>query len=246
MFTGIVTDVGRIVASEKKSHSLRLIIETSLPLERLRIGDSVACNGCCLTVCASFQKPVDPSLPASLCTATGVMYTADAGASAEQVFENLHHSRKNYFECDVGPETLALTRFGKLSAGDEINLEPALCVGDALGGHHVTGHIDTLCEVDSFEPTQDGFYRLRIRVGAPYTKFLILKGSVAVAGVSFTIAQLHDINEKEKIVEIMVIPHTLEKTNLTNTRSHTQIEVEFDTMVKTICSVVESMMHTRI
>lgn len=150
-------------------------------------------------------------------------------------------SHPNQFWVEVGPKTVELTRFGTLKAGDRINLEPALRVGDPLGGHQVTGHIDGVFSASCFEPLEEGFWRLVLEFPISYAKFLVRKGSLCVAGISLTIA---DVVKKEDLVfaEFMIIPHTYKNTILHIISSKCpHFEVEFDQMVKTIACLFEDM-----
>ena len=213
MFTGLIRDVGTLVESVRFSNSLRVTIETSLPLADLSLGASVACNGTCLTVVSATE---------------------------------LSCGKKNKFEVEIGPETMALTRFGlphSVLPGAKINLEPALRMGDALGGHMVSGHVDTLGEILLNEPTQDGFWKLRIRVPQKFSNYTIQKGSIAISGVSLTLALL---NRSENWLEIMLIPHTLEKTNLSDLKVGDSVEIEFDSQAKTVADLLSVMLPNQL
>lgn len=222
MFTGIVKDIGIIESVEVRNNSLQLGISTKFDLKHLELGASVACNGCCLTVV------------------------------------NLV---KNIFYVDIGPETLALTRFSQLVVGNKINLEPALRVGDALGGHNVSGHIDGLFQVHAFEKSaekinakkisdektiegknDENFWKLSLLIPNKYSKFMILKGSVAVLGISLTISHIYSLPNDFVCVEFMIIPHTYYNTILQFISAKISwVEVEFDQSTKTIASLFEGM-----
>jgi len=112
------------------------------------------------------------------------------------------------FEADVMNQTLELTTLGDLGAGDEVNLEPALRAGDALGGHLVQGHVD--CRAEVVDAREDGFARrLRVALPAEHRPFVVEHGSVTVDGVSLTVAELTDDG-----FEVSLIPETLERTTL--------------------------------
>jgi len=106
MFTGIIQDIGQIVAIDAEDQQTQMCFITNLDMTTWQLGDSVAVNGCCLTVTAFPQK--------------------------------------KHFQATLSVETLACTHFSQVSVGDKVNLEPALRVGDALGGHMVSGHVDAL------------------------------------------------------------------------------------------------------
>lgn len=150
------------------------------------------------------------------------------------------------FSVDIGPESLLLSRFGHLKEGEFVNLEPALRVGDALGGHDLTGHVDTLCEVRELTPQGNGFWCLRLAIAKEFSRWLIPKGSVAIAGVSLTLAHLKlptaDNGLESGEIEIMLVPHTLQNTTLGRLSAGQWVEVEFDRTVKAIATVLESML----
>jgi riboflavin synthase len=124
---------------------------------------------------------------------------------------------------DISPETEALTNLGALAIGDKVHLERALRVNDRLGGHYVSGHVDTTANIASITPVGDC---LRVVVSG-FTKdemrYLCVKGSVALDGVSLTINALNASS-----IEVMLIPHTLLKTNLSTWTVGSRVNVEFD------------------
>jgi riboflavin synthase len=139
------------------------------------------------------------------------------------------------FTVELSPETMRLTKAIKYEIGTQLNLERALRLMDRLGGHFVTGHIDGMCQVADIKP-QDKFTELHFNhVPEIYKKFLVKKGSVAVDGVSLTI--------NEVTVDgftVMLIPHTLEKTNLSNLQIGNQVNVEFDYLAKLVLNQLNS------
>ena len=147
------------------------------------------------------------------------------------------------FFVDIGPETLLLTRFLKLKLGDKINLEPALRMGDALGGHNVSGHVDGVFQISSFEKTHENFWKLSLLIPNKFSKFMILKGSIALAGISLTIAHIYSHPNDFVCVEFMIIPHTYYNTILQFISANSNsLEVEFDQSAKTIASLFEGML----
>jgi riboflavin synthase len=137
---------------------------------------------------------------------------------------------------DVVPETLSRTALGGLGPGDTLNLEPSLRVGDALGGHVVQGHVDAVGQVRSVTPEGDG---LRVWIDAPETvvRYCIEKGSVAVDGVSLTVAALDDDG-----FEVALIPHTLAVTTLGSLEPGDDVNLEADVLGK----VVERLVAARL
>lgn len=125
---------------------------------------------------------------------------------------------------DLSPETVHKTTFGQLKPGDQVNLERALALGDRLGGHMVQGHVDGVGTLVS--KTEDGNSTI-IRFEVPEGKFLMEKGSICLDGISLTI-----VNLKENQFEVWVIPHTLENTNLQSKSPGSQVNVEYDMMMK--------------
>jgi riboflavin synthase len=139
-------------------------------------------------------------------------------------------------EFDVVPETLARTALGRLELGDAVNLEPALRVGDPLGGHVVQGHVDAVGRVRSVAPEGDS---RRIWFDGPESlvRYCLEKGSIAVDGVSLTVAALDDDG-----VEVALIPHTLEVTTLGRLEPGDEVNLEADVLAK----VVERLMAARL
>lgn len=188
MFTGIVEEVGEILAAASVGSIRRLTVRAATTLDGSDLGASVAVNGACLTVVAR-----------------------EAGTLA----------------FDVGPETIERTTLGRLTPGSAVNLERPLRLGTPLGGHLVLGHVDgvaTVNEVTRVESTA------RVRIALPDPEFaalLVPKGSVAVDGVSLTVAALAGA-----AFEVMLIPHTLAATTLGRLRAGQAVNVEADVIGK--------------
>jgi riboflavin synthase len=137
---------------------------------------------------------------------------------------------------DVVPETLARTALGRLEMGDALNLEPSLRVGDQLGGHVVQGHVDGVGRVRSVTPEGDS-RRIWFDAPEPVVRYCLEKGSVAVDGVSLTVAALDDDG-----FEVALIPHTLEVTTLGRLEPGDEVNVEADVLGK----VVERLLAARL
>lgn len=131
------------------------------------------------------------------------------------------------FEVDVVQETLSRTTLRDLKIGDSVNLERSLRPTDRLGGHFVQGHVDGTGTIESFSLDETGNFRLRIRLPDHVRKFAIEKGSIAVDGVSLTIASL-----TEEGVEIALIPFTMEHTTFRVKRPRDRVNVEIDLLAK--------------
>jgi riboflavin synthase len=186
MFTGLVEAVGIIRSLEQRGDAARLILETPLSSE-LVLGESVAVNGCCLTVTSH----------------------EDGAASF-----------------DLLGETLARTNLGSLKVGSRVNLERALRADGRFGGHFVQGHIDTTAVVSSAE--RKGV-DLNLIIGVPQAGvgYFIEKGSVAVNGVSLTVASL----DKDSF-GLWIIPHTMKETNLGDLVPGDRVNLEYDLLAK--------------
>jgi riboflavin synthase len=196
MFTGIVEETGRVVAFTADPAAWRLQISAERVLEGLALGDSIAVNGCCLTV-ARFDGP------------------------------NL------WF--DVLEETRRLTNFSQLAPGARVNLERSLRFDGKVGGHFVTGHIDGLGTIERFEQRGKDHY-LRVRAPAGAGRYLIQKGSIAIDGVSLTVAETSG-----DTLAVWLIPTTLTVTNLGGRQPGELVNLEFDLLGK----YVEKLLATR-
>lgn len=127
---------------------------------------------------------------------------------------------------DVSPETLSRTTLGSLSVGDDVNLEPALAVGAPLGGHYVQGHVDGVGQVREVVPEGDGV-RMWVEIPPEVLRYCAEKGSLAVSGVSLTIASLAD-----DAVAVALIPYTLERTTLGSAKPGDRLNLEADVLAK--------------
>ncbi|MDW7679850.1 MAG: riboflavin synthase, partial [bacterium] len=169
MFTGIIKEIGIIQNVSSLGDGKRLEIAAQKILEDLKIDDSVAVNGVCLTVTAFYE---------------------------------------NSFIADAVPETLAKTTLGSAEKKQPVNLEPALRLQDRLGGHLVQGHVDCTAVLKSLTVQRDHSL-LIIEIPAEFERYTISKGSIAIDGVSLTIAR----KEKSRLT-IALIPHTLKRSTL--------------------------------
>jgi riboflavin synthase len=193
MFTGIITDVGEIVAIERRPGAdLRVRIRTAYPLEEVAIGASIACSGVCLTV------------------------TAREG---------------DCFSVDVSAESVARTAASMWEAGARLNLERALKVGDELGGHIVTGHVDAVGTVELAEAV-DGSLHLAIRAPAALAAMIAPKGSIAVDGVSLTLNAVEDLPDGAARFHLNIIPHTAEWTTLGSAAAGREVNLEADVLAR--------------
>ena len=196
MFTGIITDVGRVRTVQQTDRDRRYEIETAYDLTGVDIGASISHSGCCLTV-------------------------VEKGSG--------------WFAVEVSGETLAKTTLGAWAAGDRVNLERALSIGDELGGHIVSGHVDGVGEVESVTP-DGGSRRIRIRAPAPLHRFIAPKGSIAVEGVSLT------VNEVEgDVFGVNIIPHTWAVTTLGRLAAGSKVNLEIDVLARYVARWQETV-----
>ncbi len=188
MFTGIVEELGRVRAVAANDGGARLEIEATTVLDDAGIGDSIAVNGCCLTV----------------------VELAD-----------------NWWAADAVTETLERTTLGALQPGDPINLERPVRLQDRLGGHIVQGHVDGVGCVAEQVALPDGSSRLTIDAPPEVLRYVVEKGSIAVDGISLTVAGLASGR-----FDIAVIPHTLAVTTLGARRAGARVNIEVDVLAK--------------
>jgi len=196
MFTGIVTEVGEIIATEERAEGLRrLTVACAYDPASIAIGASICCSGVCMTV-------------------------VSAG--------------KNSFSVDAAAETLALTTVGQWRKGRRVNLERSLKIGDELGGHLVSGHVDGLAELIAREDLTD-MARFTLRVPKPLARFIAQKGSVALDGVSLTVNELSD-----DTFSVLIIPHTLAVTTLGALKQGDRLNLEVDVMARYAARLMET------
>jgi riboflavin synthase len=133
---------------------------------------------------------------------------------------------KNMFSVEMMPETKRVTTLEGLKRGDQVNLEPALSIGEELGGHFVTGHIDGVGKISKIEKEKDGFI-LEIVPPSQLMKYIVYKGSIALDGVSLTVAQV-----KKDRFSVALIPYTLKMTTLSDKKTEDKLNIEVDMMAK--------------
>ncbi len=131
-----------------------------------------------------------------------------------------------YFMADISPKTLSVTNLSGVKNGDIVNLERAMTLSSRLGGHIVTGHIDTVGEITKIAKISD-FYEISVSFDKCFSKYAVKKGSIAINGISLTIADCTD-----SIVTIAVIPHTYENTVLKTRKTGDNVNIEFDILAK--------------
>lgn len=196
MFTGIVTDMGEVLETERRG-DLRARIGTGYDVGGIDIGASIACDGVCLTVIALGTAP------------------------------------RNWFDVEISAETLSKTNLDGWMPGTRVNLERALKVGDELGGHIVSGHVDGLAEVVGVRPEGDS---LRVTFRAPHALagFIAPKGSVALNGTSLTVNEVDGVD-----FGINFIPHTQKATTWGTVKPGDRVNLEIDTMARYVARLRE-------
>jgi riboflavin synthase len=187
MFTGIVTDIGRVRSIRETNRDRRFEIETAYDTATIDLGASISHSGCCLTVV---------------------------------------EKAPGWFAVEVSGESLALTTLSQWREGGRVNLERAARLGDEMGGHIVSGHVDGIGEVLSVVP-EGGSHRLRIRAPRPLHRLIAPKGSIAVEGVSLTVNSVDD-----DVFGINIIPHTWDATTLGDLVAGSRVNLEIDMLAR--------------
>jgi riboflavin synthase len=189
MFTGLIEDVGTVVKLVRAGASARLEVAAGLPLEEIKLGDSIAVNGVCLTVVEKGSTQIS---------------------------------------FDISPETIECTTFNRVRPGQPVNLERALRVGDRLGGHIVSGHVDCVATiVERREVSANHVFSFR--VPGKYSRYIIEKGSITIEGISLTVNTV-----SEDGFSVNIIPHTAEQTTLRHKKAGDEVNIETDIIGKYI------------
>ncbi len=201
MFTGIIAAIGKIESIQAQGGDLRLHVNTQdLDLSDVKLGDSVAINGVCLTVVEQKQAVLG---------------------------------------FDVSRESLDRTSLGALVRGSEINLEKALAVGDRLGGHFVSGHVDGLGAVISMQESARSV-QFRFEVPAGLERYIAEKGSICIDGTSLTVNNVAENQNRHSRAdgnlvnwfEVNIIPHTMQETIMSHYRQGTKVNLEVDLIAR--------------
>jgi riboflavin synthase len=204
MFTGLIETTGTILAVEKREGAMRIAI--AAPIGHgiaLRTGDSIAVSGVCLTA-----VDIDPEA---------------------------HPPR---FHADLAAETVARTSLSTLTPGATVNLELPTPAGAPLGGHVVQGHVDGTGTLLGLEPVDANADRrltdwwLRVAVPANISRYMVEKGSIAIEGISLTIARWEPGTAEGDVVRVAIIPHTYARTNLHTLKAGQPLNIEADVLIK--------------
>jgi len=198
MFTGIITSVGRIAATEPCQAGRRITVDATWPEPDLVLGESIAIDGACMTV-------ID--------------------------FED------NRFSVEVSQESLARTTLGNRNPGDRVNLERALQVGDRLGGHFVSGHVDDQGFLASRVSSGD-CVEMAFELPRNLLPYIVHKGSITIDGISLTV---NEVDDEGATLSVMIVPHTLAETSLGDRAPGDPVNLEVDVLGK----YVERLLATR-
>ena len=187
MFTGLIEEVGSVLGIHTTDRGTQLQIGAPLVAKGIQIGDSVAVDGCCLTVT---------------------------------------HHRDDELAFDLLEETLDRTNLRALRRESRVNLERALAAGARFGGHFVQGHVDCAARIVALEE-KGADHRLEVELPAEFAHYVACKGSIAVNGISLTVAEV-----SEESFAVWIIPHTKSETNLDTARADDLVNIEFDLIAK--------------
>ena len=187
MFTGLIEEVGSVVAIRVSDRGTQLQVAAPHTAKKIRSGDSVAVNGCCLT---------------------------------------LTSRRGNQLTFDLLEETIARTNLKMLRPEAPVNLERALSADRCVGGHFVQGHVDCPSRILAFDESGRD-YRLEVELPAEFAHYVVSKGSIALNGISLTIAKI-----LPKSFVVWIIPHTKRHTNLDCAKTGDLLNLEFDILAK--------------
>jgi riboflavin synthase len=189
MFTGLIQETGQITGLERVSGKTRITVHAQTIPAELKLGDSVAVSGVCLTAV------------------------------------EIEHQR---FACDLAEETLKRTSLGDLRQDSVVNLELATRPQERLGGHVVQGHVDGVGKLLNLEKIKDREdWRMTIEIPDDLSRYVVPQGSITVEGISLTVAHI-----EHNQIEIAIIPHTYQTTNLHTLRQNSPVNIEVDVLAK--------------
>jgi len=189
MFTGIIEEIGEVFQIQQGAKSLKIKIKASKVLEDVSVGDSIAVNGICLTVC---------------------------------------EFNDNTFSADVMAETIRKSSMSGLKMGSRVNLERAMSANGRFGGHIVSGHIDGIGKIENIKPEDNAIW-FTISTTKDLSKYIVKKGSIAIDGISLTVADV-----KGDVFKVSIIPHTAKETILSIKKSGDVVNLECDIVGKYI------------
>ena len=200
MFSGIIRDIGQITSLDEKKGDLKISVKTKLPLEDISIGDSISCDGICLTVI---------------------------------------HLSKNTFKAELSKETLSITTSKSWKKSKNINIEKSLLLGEQIGGHLVSGHVDCLGVLKNKQVIK-GSTKLDFEIPREFNKYIGKKGSIAINGVSLTINKTN-----KNLFSVNIISHTLKNTTLALLKLQNEVNIEVDSIARYAVNAAESYIKER-
>ena len=195
MFTGIIKDIGKIIKLDNNKSDLNIEVKTNLILSDISIGDSICCDGICLTVISL---------------------------------------SKNTFNAELSKETLSVTTSSNWEKGKKINLEKSLLLGEQIGGHLVSGHVDGLGILKKKQVIK-GSVKLDFLVSKVLKKYISKKGSIAINGVSLTVNTVN-----KNLFSVNIISHTLNNTTISLLNINDEVNIEVDTIARYAVNAAES------
>ena len=195
MFTGLISDVGRVAAFERDANGARLVIETAYDVDTIEMGASIALAGACHTVVAKAPR---------------------------------------WVSFDSSNETLARTIIGAWTVGARVNLERSLTLGQELGGHIVSGHVDGVGTVVGRSRDGDA-WRFQFSAPKPLLRFIAEKGSITVNGVSLTVNGADDEG-----FHVAIIPHTMAMTTFAGLQVGDPVNLEIDMLARYVKRLLET------
>jgi riboflavin synthase len=187
LFTGIIRDIGEIVNLDQNNSDLNISVKTNLSLEDVKKGDSICCDGICLTAISLGKK---------------------------------------IFNAELSEETLSITTSKLWKKGKNINIEKSLLLGEQIGGHLVTGHVDCLGILKK-KMTIKGSTKLDFKIPKSLQKYVSKKGSIAINGISLTVNSVN-----QNIFSVNIISHTMKNTTLGILNINDKVNIEVDTIAR--------------
>ena len=215
MFTGLIETICTVKSVLQSAGGLLLTVDLGKLAEDCKIGDSIAINGVCLTI-AGINPAINPSRAES----------RDGGAKHIAGFE-------------ISSETLRISTLGKIKSGSQVNVERAMKATDRFGGHFVLGHIDGTATIKAIKRTGQ-FADMVFTARPELLSQMVVKGSVAVDGISLTIAKMDDCG-----FSVALIPETLKRTTLGTAKVGDVVNIETDIIVKTIKKQLDKILPQR-
>lgn len=212
MFTGIISDIGAITKAEQTG-DLRLEITCGFSPESIKLGDSIACNGVCLTV---------------------VEFGVWSEECGKETKSSVIRHPSSYFIVELSAETVNCTAKDSWQVGKKLNLERSLKMGDTLDGHLVSGHIDGVATIRNIEKSGDS-HIITLTASPELARFIAQKGSATLDGISLTVN-----NIENTAFSVNIIPHTWQNTTLSGCKIGDQLNLEIDMLARYVARILEA------